>query len=112
MKEYNKQPKSIWGKWWEPLRKWFYPGWLIYETSVRFYAYAKSVHNYFIEQQDYLAIYIGKIATRALVLFCSVSTFAVCTVFLSVPACFLLYHFFKKENLTRTIYEEKLKPIF
>jgi len=36
MEEQNLQLKSIWGKWWEPIRKWFYPAWLIYETTVRF----------------------------------------------------------------------------
>ena len=69
MEENNKQPRSIWGKWWEPIRKWFYPGWLIYETSVRFYAYAKSVYHYLIEQQDHLAFYTGEIATTALAFF-------------------------------------------
>ncbi|MFC5625662.1 hypothetical protein [Algoriphagus winogradskyi] len=112
MEENNKLPTSMWGKWWEPIRKWFYPGWLIYETSLRFYAYAISVYHYFLGDQEDLVFYIGKIATRALALFCSIFTFAVCTVFLTVPACFMLYHFFKTENLTGTFYEEKLKPIF
>ncbi|WP_343854166.1 hypothetical protein [Algoriphagus jejuensis] len=112
MEENNKQPTSIWGKWWEPIRKWFYPSWLVYETSVHFYAYAKLVHHYFAGQQDHLVFYFGNTATGMLALFGSISTFAICTAFLTAPACFVLYHFFKKENLTGTIYEKRLKPIF
>ncbi|MEB2776376.1 hypothetical protein SYJ56_13720 [Algoriphagus sp. D3-2-R+10] len=112
MEENNKQPRSIWGKWWEPIRKWFYPGWLLYETSVRFYDYTQSVHHYFIRQQDSITFYIGKFGTQTLAILCSVATFAVCTAFLTIPACFVLYKFFKTENLTGTPFEEKLKTIF
>ncbi|WP_439490623.1 hypothetical protein [Algoriphagus sp.] len=112
MEENNKLPTSIWGKWWEPIRKWFYPGWLAYETSVRFYEYTKAVYHFFTRQQDFIAVYIGKIGSQTLTVFSSVATFAVCTAFLTVPACFVLYKFFKAENLTGTPFEEKLKPLF
>ncbi|MFD2033587.1 hypothetical protein ACFSKL_02235 [Belliella marina] len=112
MEEYNKQQRSIWGKWWVPIRKWFYPAWLLYETSIRFYDYGQSVHHYFIGQQDAIASYIGKIGVQVLDVFCSVATFAICTIFLTVPACFVLYKFFKTENLTGTPFEEKMKTIF
>lgn len=112
MEENNKHLKSIWGKWWESFRKWFYPAWLIYETSIRFYDYAQSVHQYFIAQQDHLISYIGVLGTQALDLFCSVTTFAICSAFLTVPAGFVLYKLFNVDNLTGTRFEEKLKPIF
>lgn len=108
MKENNKELKSIWGKWWIPIRKWFYPVWLIYETSIRFFNYAQAVHIYFIEQQNY----IGKISAQIVAIFCSISTFAICTLFLTLPACFILYHFFKIVNLSNTHFEEKIKNIF
>ncbi len=112
MEENTKQLKSIWGKWWEQFRKWFYPSWLLYETSIRFYDYTQSVHHYFTKQQDYTISYIGEIGTQILGIFCSVSTFIICTAFLTVPTCFLLYKFFKIENLTGTRFEEKIKPFF
>ena len=108
MKEKNKELQSIWGKRWIPIRKWFYPGWLIYETSTRFYDYAQAVHIYFIEQQNY----IGTISTQTVAIFCGISTFAICTLFLTVPACFILYYFFKTVNLSNTPFEEKIKYIF
>lgn len=112
MEENNKPLKSIWGKWWEPVRKWFYPAWLVYETSIRFYDYAQSVHHYFVKQQDHIASYIGELGTQTLAVFCSVATFGVCTAFLTVPACFVLYQFFKTANLTGTQLEIKMKPLF
>tara|TARA_R110000796_G_scaffold252637_1_gene389623 strand:- start:63299 stop:63637 length:339 start_codon:yes stop_codon:yes gene_type:complete len=112
MEENNRQLKSIWGKWWEPIRKWFYPAWLGYETSIRFYDYSLSVHQYFIKQKDDIASYIGETGTQALDMLSSVGTFIVCTLFLTVPACFVLYKFFKIENLTSSPFESKLKPIF
>lgn len=112
MEENNKPLKSIWGQWWEPIRKWFYPAWLTYETSIRFYDYTQSVHKCFIEQEDYIASYMGEIGTQALDIFSSVATFAICTAFLTVPACFVLYKFFKTENLTGTQFEQKLKTFF
>jgi hypothetical protein len=60
MEENNKQLKSIWGKWWEPIRKWFYPAWLLYELTVRFYENAIAVYNYFIEKQDSFDSYLGE----------------------------------------------------
>ncbi|WPR75755.1 hypothetical protein [Algoriphagus sp. NG3] len=112
MEENNKLPTSIWGKWWEPIRKWFYPGWLAYETSVRFYDYSQSAYHFFTRQQDFIAVYIGKIGNQTLTVFSSVATFAVCTAFLTIPACFALYQFFKTENLTGSPFEEKFKPWF
>ena len=112
MEEKNNQLKSILGKWWEPIRKWFYPAWLIYETSIRFYEYAQSFHNYFIIQHDYITPYIGEIGAQAIDVFCRVATFSICTFFLTIPACFVLYKFFKTENLTGTQFEEKIKFYF
>lgn len=112
MEEKNKQLKSIWGKWWEPIRKWFYPTWLLYETSIRFYDYAQSVHNYFITQQDTMASYIREMGTQTLSIFCSVATFSICTAFLTLPVCFVLYKFFQTQNLTGTEFEEKIKTYF
>lgn len=112
MEENNKLPTSIWGAWWDPTRRWFYPGWLLYETSVRFYDYSQSVHHYFIRQQDSIAFYIGKFGTQTLAVLSSATTFAVCTAFLTVPACFALYQFFKTGNLTGSAFETKFKPWF
>ncbi|CAM1368583.1 conserved hypothetical protein [Tenacibaculum litoreum] len=113
MEDNNKQQlKSIWGKWWEPIRKWFYPAWLIYETSIRFYEYALSVHIYFKNPQNNIASYIGEASTQILGIFCSLSTFIICTVFLTIPTCFILYKFFKTKNLTGSQFEATLKPIF
>ncbi|CAM3936840.1 MULTISPECIES: hypothetical protein [Flavobacterium] len=112
MEEKNKQLKSVWGKWWEPIRKWFYPNWLLYELSIRFYDYSIDVHNYFTDQQDYFASFIGEFGTQALAIFCSVATFVICTFFLTVFTCFVLYKFFKIENLTNTRFEEKTKKYF
>ncbi|MEQ9165098.1 MAG: hypothetical protein RLO12_02480 [Fulvivirga sp.] len=112
MEEKNKQLKSVWGKWWEPIRKWFYPIWLLYELSIRFYDYSIDVHNYFTERQDYFASIIGEIGTQALALFCGVATLAICTFFLTASTCFILYKFFKVENLTNTRFEEKTKKYF
>ncbi|GAA4303446.1 hypothetical protein [Aestuariibaculum suncheonense] len=109
MEEKNEQLKSIWGKWWEPIRKWFYPSWLFYELSIQFYVYSTDVHNYFIEQQDCFTSFIGEIGTQILALFSGVVTFVICTIFLTIPACFILYKFFKIENLTSTLFEEKMK---
>ncbi|AGA77018.1 hypothetical protein [Echinicola vietnamensis] len=105
-------PTSIWGKWWEPIRKWFYPTWLGYETSTRFYDYGQSVYNYLLAQQDQVVPDIGAVGARAMALSLSVATFTICSVFLSVPACFILYKFFEVPNLTSTPVESKLKTIF
>lgn len=108
MEKNNKQLKSIWGKWWESIRKWFYPAWLVYETSIRFYGYGQSVYDYFIVQQGY----IGEIGATTSAIFFSVATFVICASFLTLPASFLLYKFFQTENLTSTWLEEKLKRFF
>lgn len=101
MEETNIRLQSIWGKWWEPIRKWFYPLWLAYETSMRFIEYAVSVQNYFDE-----------LGYPALSLIFGVATLVICTAFLTVPACFILFRFFNTSNLTSTQIESKLKPIF
>ena len=112
MNEHNKQKKSIWGTWWAPHRVWFYPVWLIYEVSTRFYDYSKGVHGYFEKHQGDIAPYIGKIGSQVLDVLCSSVTFVGCSVFLTVPACFVLYKFFDEYNLTDTIFEEKIKVLF
>lgn len=111
MEENNKELKSIWGKWWEPIRKWFYPAWLIYEVSIRFNDYGKAVHNYFLDQSS-LASYIGELGAQTLASLCSVATFVICTLFLTLPACLVLFKFFKVINLTGHPIEERFKPIF
>lgn len=106
------QLQSIWGKWWEPIRKWFYPSWLIYETSIRFYDYARSVHNYVGLQQSYITSHIGEVATEFLAASCSISTFAVCSAFLTVPAGIALFNFFKEESVTNSPLERRIKTYF
>lgn len=108
----NKQKKSIWGAWWVPHRIWFYPSWLIYETSSRFYDYSQGVHHYFENHQDNITPYVGGIGAQTLNIFCSGATFAGCSAFLTVPACFVLYKLFKEDNLTNTRFEEKMKRLF
>lgn len=112
MEEKDIQLKSIFGKWWEPVRKWFYPTWLLYELSIRFYDYAKAVLNYFIEYQEYFASYLGVGGSQITAVLCSVATFIICTFFLTVPSCYMLYYFFNRENLTATSFELKLKKYF
>jgi len=112
MEEKNNQVELILGKWWRPIRKWFYPAWLSYEISIRFYTYAQSVHIYVVAQQDYIASYIGEIGAPSLIVFCSVATFSICTFFLTAPSCFVLFKFFKTDNLTGTQFEEKIKKFF
>ena len=108
MEKNNKQLKSIWGKWWASIRKWFYPAWLVYETFIRFYAYGQSVHDCFTMQQTY----VGEIGTQTLAIFFSVITFVICATYLTLPASFLIYHFFQIDNLTNTRLEEKIKKYF
>lgn len=107
----EEQKKSIWGNGWASIRKWFYPAWLAYEISIRFYDYSQSVHLYFEAQQNSVS-FLGKFGIQAIDAVCSTLTFVGCSVFLTAPACFLLYHFFKQENLTDTRFEEKMKIIF
>lgn len=112
MEKYNKKNTSIYGKWWQPIRKWFYPTWLAYELSIRFYDYAISIHNYFLEWQNYFTAYIREIGIPILAIFCSLATFIICTAFLTLPTCFVLYKFFALNNLTQTQFEEKIKKYF
>ena len=107
--EENKTPlKSIWGSWWTNIRKWFYPAWLIYETSIRFYEYTFPVHNYFINQ----SANIGEVAAQFLAVFCSSLTFLICFFFLTVPACSALFKYFSSEKIISTAIERKIKMYF
>lgn len=112
MEENNKQPESIWGKWWQPIRKWFYPAWLIYETTYRFYAYSIYTNHYIKSHQYNIDSYIGEIGVQTLSISFSIITFVICTAFLTVPTSFILYKFFKEDNLTGTEFEEKFKRFF
>ncbi|UZR99124.1 hypothetical protein [Chondrinema litorale] len=107
MEERYTQLKSIWGKWWEPIRKYFYPAWLIYETTVRFYEYSEATYLFFITEN-----YIGELGSQSLAMFCSIATFVICSFFLTLPACFIFYKFFKLENLSGTQFESKIKKFF
>lgn len=112
MEEQNEQRKSIYGRRWEPIRKWFYSSWLIYELSIHFYGYAIAVHNYLIEQQGYFTSRLGEMGTQVSAIFCSVGAFIIYTFFLTVPAGFVLFKFFKTESLTGTELERKMKKYF
>ena len=92
------QSKSIWGYWWEPVRKWFYPAWLLYELSYRFYQYAIAAHHY-----------IAEMSNPILAVFGAVVSFIFCTASLTVSACFILYKFYKTANLTNTSIEKTIK---
>jgi len=107
MGEQNTQLTSIWGKWWVSIRKWFYPAWLIYETTVRFYDYSEATYLFFITEN-----YMGELGSQILAVLCSIATFAICCFFLTVPTTFILYKFFKIENLSRTQFESKIKKYF
>lgn len=100
--------KSIWGKWWEPIRKWFYPAWLFYETTIRFYDYSFSAYQYFFDQQDS----IGKNLAQALSILGSLSTFVICFAFLTIPGCIALFKFFKSEKTYDTSFERHIKKYF
>ncbi len=104
----HKNLNSIWGQWWVPIRKWFYPTWLLYEVALRFYGYSLAIHEYFL-QQEWIADNISKFGTRFLISFCSIATFIICNTFLTLPACFVLFAFLTKENLTGYQFEKKLK---
>ncbi len=106
--EENKDLKSIWGKWWIPIRKWFYSAWLICELSIRFYDYSQSIYLYFIRQLDVW----GEIITQTLAVISSIVIFSFCTFYLTIPACIILYKFFKDEALTKTRFEQNLKYYF
>lgn len=107
MEDLNNQQKSIFGTWWEPIRKWFYPAWLIYETSIRFYEYSLGVSNYFIEQQGN----IGELFAQILAITCALATFLICSFYLTIPTCIILYRFFKEDKLTNS-FLYKIKKYF
>ena len=92
---------SVWGKWWEPIRKWFYPAWLLYELTYRFYGYSIATYNY-----------IEEVSNELLAIVSGVATFLICTAFLTVSTCFVLCKFFKIGNLTGTSFEERIKKYF
>ena len=110
--ENNTKAYSIFGKWWMPIRKWFYPFWLFYELSIRFYGYTISVNDYFIDEQVFYASTYSEMGLQILALISSLSTYIICTAFLTVPACLVLHYFFKIENLTGTNFEIKAKRYF
>ncbi|RYH72148.1 hypothetical protein EVU94_13855 [Flavobacteriaceae bacterium 144Ye] len=107
MEDLNSQQKSVFGTWWEPIRKWFYPAWLIYETSIRFYEYSLGVCNYFITQQES----IGELFAQILAITCGLATFLICSFYLTVPTCIILYKFFKEDKLTHP-FLHKIKKYF
>ncbi|MBD8489724.1 hypothetical protein IFO69_13285 [Echinicola sp. CAU 1574] len=111
MEENYRQLAPIWGSQWQAVRKWFYPAWLIYETSYRFYDYSISVYKYIEGYQESVFPILGETGTPILAAFCGMVTFAICTFFLTVPSSFMLYTFFKEDNLTETRFEEKLKRL-
>ncbi|MDN4165902.1 hypothetical protein QWY31_10335 [Cytophagales bacterium LB-30] len=104
--------KSIFGTWWEPIRKWFYPIWLIYELSVRFYAYSADAYSYFSGHQGYFYSLLGHTGAQLLAISVGMATFIICTFFLTIPSVYILYQFFKDENLTGTAFEGKMKFYF
>lgn len=105
MEENKTQQKSILGNWWLPIRKWFYPAWFIYEISICFYDYGLSVYSYFMEYHNS----IGAFGAQALSIFCGVATFVICTFYLTVPACMLLFKFFNTKNISDNPVEERIK---
>lgn len=106
--EEKQTPPSIWGPWWATIRKWLYPAWLLYETFIRFYGYSSDVQIYLTTHLERMA-FIGQRSTQLLSGLGGVITFAVCTISLSLPLCFICYHFFLQNNLTHTLFEKKLK---
>jgi len=108
MENNRKHLISIWGKRWEPIRKWFYPIWLFYETTERFYEYALSVYHLFEHQQDD----IGEVTAQVLSIIASVCTFLICFAFLTIPACIALFKFFTSEKTYNAPFERQLKRYF
>ncbi|WP_136482850.1 hypothetical protein [Cognatitamlana onchidii] len=107
MEDLNSHQKSVFGSWWEAIRKWFYPAWLIYETSLRFYEYAFGVSNYFINQHER----IGELFAQILAITSGVATFLICTFYLTLPASITLFKFFKEDKLTNP-FLRKIKKYF
>ncbi|NVK03444.1 MAG: hypothetical protein HWD92_01420 [Flavobacteriia bacterium] len=100
---------SFFGPYWSKFRKWFYPAWLVYETTVRFLAYSSDVSSYFTAQSDAIAEWSGAVGASIITTSSSVLTFLVCSAFLTVPAAYLLYAFFNTQNLTSSSIESKFK---
>ncbi|SIT16784.1 hypothetical protein SAMN05421761_1256 [Belliella pelovolcani] len=107
--EVNTQMHSIFGRWWIPIRKWFYPIWLFFELTIRFIDYSISVYDYLIAKPGYWVPFFGKTGLQNGAVICSISTFVICTIFLTVSACFVIYKFFETDNLTATLFEVKVK---
>lgn len=100
--------QSIWGKPWASFRKWFYPTWFCYETTIRFYDYSTPVYDYFISQGDNLGIHWALI----LAILLSCLTFIICFFFLTVPGSIALFRYFKNHTLESNSFEQKLKTFF
>ncbi|KAB2810148.1 hypothetical protein [Phaeocystidibacter luteus] len=100
---------SFLGPYWSAFRKWFYPAWLIYETSIRFIEYASQTQAYV---QTNITDLLGDSGAEVLSMTCGVLVFLICFLFLAVPGGFILYQFFKKENLSGTLFEQKFKFYF
>lgn len=96
---------SIWGAWWTSFRKWFYTAWLIYETSIVFYRYALSTHQYLISTKEHL----GNSSAQLLAVLGSTLTFAICFLYLTVPATIALFRYFKAETISQNKIEKKIK---
>jgi hypothetical protein len=107
MEAFNNQQKSVFGTWWVPVRKWFYPAWLIYETSIRFYEYAFAVGNYFIDQGSF-----GELFAQILAITCGLAAFLVCIFYLTIPACIALYAYFKDDPIMAYPSMYKIKKYF
>ncbi|MFD0760904.1 hypothetical protein ACFQZW_02285 [Lutibacter aestuarii] len=109
MEEKKTINKSIWGKWWTSFRKWFYPAWLVYETTIRFYEYSLSTYQYFLLQEQYF----GSEISQLIAILASSLTFAICFFFLTVPASFALFKYFNTKKLApNLLIEQKVKTYF
>ncbi|UTW64554.1 hypothetical protein KFE98_10570 [bacterium SCSIO 12741] len=107
--EANRIPqKSILGPWWVPIRPWFYSAWLAYELTIRFYDYGLAVYHYFLEFENHL----GEFGAQALALFCGIAVFLICTSYLTLAGCVLLFKFFSTRNESGNSTEEKFKYYF
>ena len=106
------QKQSIWGSWWTSIRKWFYPAWLMYETTYRFYDYALGTYSYIGTYQTGIYSNLGHAAFETFNICCSVLVFVICFVYLTIPGCLVLYKYFDKELGPLSSFEHKLKMIF
>jgi len=101
--------KSIWGETWTKLRPYVYPAWLTYELGLRSLKYTKSVHEFLEDNHEIISQHIGRFGNQLINLVSTGATFITTQAFLTIPAGLLLYHFFKKDNITNTRTEERLK---